>query len=133
MAWITRLARHIRYYLAISLILYDLELNTLLSLASTSQPLATAEYQQHSLISTINVLRAVIAAAAQPTAAKIADVFGRVEVILLSIVFYTVGMNREVLHGSFTIYSDHRLGTIVEACADNVETFAAGGVIFQVF
>ncbi|ODM14539.1 hypothetical protein SI65_10025 [Aspergillus cristatus] len=79
----------------------------------TYQPLATAEYQQHSLISTINVLRAVIAAAAQPTAAKIADVFGRVEVILLSIVFYTVG-------------------TIVEACADNVETFVAGGVIFQV-
>ncbi|OJJ80802.1 putative siderochrome-iron transporter Sit1 [Aspergillus glaucus CBS 516.65] len=79
----------------------------------TYQPLATAEYQQHSLISTINVLRAVIAAAAQPTAAKIADVFGRVEVILLSIVFYTVG-------------------TIVEACANNVQTFAAGGVIFQV-
>lgn len=108
-------------------------MNASLTLASTSQPLATAEYRQHSLISTINVLRAVIAAAAQPTAAKIADVFGRVEVILLSIVFYTVGMNRDVIHGFFPIYSDHRLGTIVEACADNVEAFAAGGVIFQVF
>lgn len=75
----------------------------------------------------------MIAAAAQPTAAKIADVFGRVEVIILSIVFYTVGMNCNVFHGFFPIYSDYRLGTIVEACADNVETFAAGGVIFQVF
>jgi hypothetical protein len=27
----------------------------------------------------------------QPTAAKIADVFGRIELIILSVVFYTVG------------------------------------------
>lgn len=49
----------------------------------------------------------------QPTAAKVADVFGRVELILLSIVFYTVG-------------------TIVEACATTLEAFAAGAVIYQV-
>lgn len=91
MAWITRFGRRIRY-LAASPVLDAPGSNALLILVSIPQPLATAEYQQHSLISTINVLRAVIAAAAQPTAAKIADVFGRVEVILLSIVFYTVGM-----------------------------------------
>jgi SIT family siderophore-iron:H+ symporter-like MFS transporter len=49
----------------------------------------------------------------QPTAAKIADVFGRAELILVSIVFYTVG-------------------TVVETCAKNIETFAAGAVIYQV-
>lgn len=40
---------------------------------------ATSSYSLHSLLSTINTLRSVIAAAAQPTAAKIADVFGRFE------------------------------------------------------
>ncbi|KAB8251527.1 major facilitator superfamily domain-containing protein [Aspergillus flavus] len=79
----------------------------------TYQPLATSSYAQHSLLTTINVLRNVIAAAAQPTAAKIADVFGRVELILLSVFFYTIG-------------------TIVEACADNVETFCAGAVLYQI-
>jgi MFS transporter, SIT family, siderophore-iron:H+ symporter len=40
---------------------------------------ATSSYLLHSLLSTINTLRSVIAAAAQPTAAKVADVFGRLE------------------------------------------------------
>jgi len=65
------------------------------------------------LLATVNVLRAVIAAAAQPTAAKIADVFGRAELIVVSIIFYTVG-------------------TVVETFAKNVSGFAAGAVIYQV-
>ncbi|KAF5855245.1 Siderophore transporter [Aspergillus alliaceus] len=77
------------------------------------QPIATDDYGNHSLLVTINVLRSVIAAAAQPTAAKIADVFGRVELIFLSVIFYTVG-------------------TIVEACSTNLETFCAGAVLYQV-
>ncbi|EFW98896.1 siderochrome-iron transporter [Grosmannia clavigera kw1407] len=79
----------------------------------TYQTYATASYASHSLLSTINVLRAVIAAAAQPTAGKIADVFGRVELICLSVFFYV-------------------LGTIVEAVAHNVQTFAGGAVLYQV-
>ncbi|CAG8889744.1 unnamed protein product [Penicillium egyptiacum] len=79
----------------------------------TYQPYATQHYGQHSLLATINVLRAVIAAAAQPTAAKVADVFGRVELILVSILFYTVG-------------------TIVESCAVTLSGFAAGAVIYQI-
>ncbi|KAF7588761.1 Siderophore transporter [Aspergillus hancockii] len=82
-------------------------------LRGTYQPLATSGFGKHSLLGTINVLRSVIAAAAQPTAAKIADVFGRVELILLSAVFYTVG-------------------TIVEASAKNIETFCAGAVLYQI-
>ena len=49
----------------------------------------------------------------QPTAAKIADVFGRVELILVSVVFYTVG-------------------TIVETFSNDVQSFSAGAVIYQV-
>ncbi|KAL2072411.1 hypothetical protein VTL71DRAFT_11754 [Oculimacula yallundae] len=77
------------------------------------QATATSSYEVHSLLSTINVLRSVIAAAAQPTAAKIADVFGRLELVAVSVFFYT-------------------LGTIVESCADGVKTFAAGAVLYQV-
>ncbi|KAL2847484.1 major facilitator superfamily domain-containing protein [Aspergillus pseudoustus] len=79
----------------------------------TYQPRATADYGQHSLLSTITVLRAVIAAAAQPTAAKIADMFGRVELIFFSVFFYT-------------------LGTVIETAANNVQTFCAGAVIYQI-
>ncbi|RDW65673.1 putative siderochrome-iron transporter Sit1 [Aspergillus mulundensis] len=80
---------------------------------NTYQPLATASYGTHSLLSTVQVLRNVIAAAAQPTAAKIADMFGRVELIFFSVFFYT-------------------LGTVIETAANNVQTFCAGAVIYQV-
>lgn len=83
------------------------------TLRYTYQTYATSDFGQHSLLSTVNVVRAVIAAAAQPTAAKIADVFGRVELVVLSIFFYVIG-------------------TIVEAVATNVKTFAAGAVIYQI-
>ncbi|PKS12083.1 hypothetical protein jhhlp_001379 [Lomentospora prolificans] len=77
------------------------------------QPTATASFDQHSLNASINVIRAVIAAAAQPTSAKIADVFGRVELICASVFFYI-------------------LGTIVEAAAKDIATFAGGSIIYQI-
>ncbi|CAG5177754.1 uncharacterized protein ALTATR162_LOCUS8362 [Alternaria atra] len=83
------------------------------TLRYTYQPYATAGFQEHSTLATINVLRSVIAAAAQPTAAKIADVFGRVEVVVLSIFFYI-------------------LGTVIEAASKDVESFATGAVFYQV-
>ncbi|KAK2734663.1 Siderophore transporter [Myotisia sp. PD_48] len=79
----------------------------------TYQAHATASYQTHSLLATVNVLRGVIAAAAQPTAAKIADVFGRGELIVVTIFFYI-------------------LGTIVEASATGVKAFCAGAVFYQI-
>ncbi|KIX03827.1 uncharacterized protein Z518_07380 [Rhinocladiella mackenziei CBS 650.93] len=79
----------------------------------TYQTTATSSMEEHSLLATINVLRSVIAAAAQPTSAKIADVFGRLELIFVSVVFYVVG-------------------TIIEACATNVSTFAGGSVLYQI-
>ncbi|KAJ5770626.1 uncharacterized protein N7511_002677 [Penicillium nucicola] len=106
-----RLVDRVCLFLSIFLIAYVYGLDG--TVRYTYQPYATQSYGQHSLLATINVLRAVIAAAAQPTAAKIADVFGRAELILVSIVFYTIG-------------------TVVEACAKNVETFCAGAVIYQI-
>jgi SIT family siderophore-iron:H+ symporter-like MFS transporter len=47
------------------------------SLRYTYQPYATAGFSQHSALATINVLRSVIAAAAQPTAAKIGILLSR--------------------------------------------------------
>jgi SIT family siderophore-iron:H+ symporter-like MFS transporter len=79
----------------------------------TYQATATSSYALHSLLATINVLRSVIAAAAQPTAAKVADVFGRLELVAVSVFFYT-------------------LGTIVETCANGVKSFCAGAVLYQV-
>ncbi|KAK4099468.1 MFS general substrate transporter [Parathielavia hyrcaniae] len=77
------------------------------------QPYATASFDNHSLLSTVNVLRSVIAAAVQPTAAKVADIFGRAELVALSVFFYVIG-------------------TVVEAVATNLQTFAAGAIIYQI-
>lgn len=70
-------ADRISLFLGIFLLAYCYTLDGVLRYAY--QPLATDSYANHSLLSTVNTLRGVIAAAAQPTAAKIADVFGRLE------------------------------------------------------
>ncbi|KAF4495992.1 MFS transporter SIT family, siderophore-iron:H+ symporter [Fusarium agapanthi] len=76
------------------------------------QSYATSSFDLHSYLSTINVLRNVIAVAVQPTAAKVADVFGRFEVIAISTVLYT-------------------LGIAIESTAPSVEVFCTGSVIYQ--
>ena len=84
-----------------------------ISLRYAYQPVATDSFQTHSLLATISVLRSVIAAAAQPTSAKIADVFGRIELLAVSIVFYVVR-------------------TIADATSTGVATYSAGAVLYQV-
>ncbi|KAK4069416.1 hypothetical protein Trihar35433_5995 [Trichoderma harzianum] len=105
------LADRIAIFLSVLLLAYCYGLDG--TLRYTYQPYATGSWDSHSLLSTINVIRAVIAAAAQPTAAKIADVFGRVELICVSVFFYV-------------------LGTVIEAAATNIATYAGGNVIYQV-
>lgn len=83
------------------------------TLRGTYQVHATGSFGEHSLTATVNIIRAVIGAATQPTAGKIADVFGRIELILTSVVFYVIG-------------------TVVEATAQNVTTMAAGIAIYQI-
>lgn len=82
-------------------------------LRSTYEPYATSSFGEHSLLSTINVILSVVAAASQPTAAKIADIFGRVELVAFSAFLYVIG-------------------TIVEAVAKNISTYAGGSVIFKI-
>lgn len=79
----------------------------------TYQTYATSSFDLHSYLATIGVVRSVIAAAAQPTAAKIADVFGRFELVLVSVLFYIIG-------------------SVVEAAADGLATFCAGAVLYQI-
>ena len=43
------------------------------------------------MLATLNTVKAIIAAAAQPAYARVADVFGRVELLTFSIVCYVVG------------------------------------------
>ncbi|KAK5078656.1 ferrioxamine B transporter [Lithohypha guttulata] len=79
----------------------------------TYQSYATSGFGLHSLLATINTVRTVIAAAAQPTAAKIADVFGRFELVMVSVIFYV-------------------LGTIIEAGSSGLSAFCAGAVFYQI-
>ncbi|RMZ84216.1 hypothetical protein DV738_g643, partial [Chaetothyriales sp. CBS 135597] len=74
---------------------------------------AVVEFQDHSLIATITVVRGVMAAAVQPTVAKFADAFGRVELFSFGVLVYT-------------------LGAIVSAASANIQTLAAGAVLSQV-
>ncbi|KAF2643833.1 siderochrome-iron transporter-like protein Sit1 [Massarina eburnea CBS 473.64] len=101
----------IAIFLGVFLIAYAYGLDGTLRYAY--QPTATSSFANHSLLSTINVVRAVVAAASQPTAAKIADVFGRVELVIISIFFYIIG-------------------SIVEATCNNVQGFAAGAFLYQI-
>jgi SIT family siderophore-iron:H+ symporter-like MFS transporter len=61
------------------------------------------------LLSTLNVVKSIIAAAAQPPMSKAADVFGRFELVTFSAFFYV-------------------LGTIIEASSKNIQTYAGGQV-----
>ena len=53
---------------------------------------ATSGFEVHSLLSTIGVIRAIFQSISQPPMAKIADVFGRVNAYVLSVVLYVLGM-----------------------------------------
>lgn len=75
-------------------------------------PYATSSFQNHSLLSTINVIRGVVAAAIQPSTARLTDVFGRVEVFTVAILLSTAG-------------------TIIEIFSDSVQAFAGGAVLYQ--
>ncbi|KKA28124.1 hypothetical protein TD95_000994 [Thielaviopsis punctulata] len=98
-------------YLGVFLVAYAYGLDG--TLRYTYQTYATSSFGEHSLLASINVLRAVIAAVAQPTAGKIADVYGRVELVIVSVFFYVIG-------------------TIVQATASNINAFAGGAVLYQV-
>lgn len=79
----------------------------------TFQNYATSSYAQHSLMTTVNVIRSVVAAASQPTYARLSDTFGRFELFVIAIIFYVVG-------------------TVIESQAYDVNRFAGGAVLYQI-
>ena len=78
----------------------------------TYQSYAASSFGYHSLLATINILRSVVAAAAHPPAAKIADVVGRFELIAVSVVLYV-------------------LGSFIESTASSIEVFIVGAIFYQ--
>lgn len=105
------LAQRMLLFISIFIVGYAYGLES--QVRSAYQPYATASFNLHSYLATINVLRSVVAVAVQPTAAKIADVFGRFEVVAVSTVLYTIGI-------------------AVEASASGVKTFCVGAVVYQI-
>lgn len=79
----------------------------------TFQTYATNSYAQHSLFTTVGVIRSVVAAASQPAYARLSDQFGRLELFIVSIIFYAVG-------------------TVIESQAYDVQRFAGGAVLYQI-
>ncbi|GAA6001816.1 uncharacterized protein JCM10292_005923 [Rhodotorula paludigena] len=97
-------------FFSIFLVAYAYSLDA--TVRGTLQTYATNDFDNHSLLATVNVLKAIIAAASYPPYSKLADYFGRVELLGYSVLMYVVG-------------------TIVEACSTNMESFCAGAVIYQ--
>lgn len=101
----------VAYYVAAFICSYVYALDG--TLRSQFQIYATASYSQHSLFTTVTVIRSVVAAAAQPTYARLSDYFGRLELFVVAILFYF-------------------MGTIVESQAYDIQRFAAGAVLYQI-
>lgn len=74
---------------------------------------ATDSYKQHSLMSTVGVIRGVVATASVPFYARLSDTYGRLNLLLVAVLFESVG-------------------TIIESQATNVQKYA-GGVAIQSF
>ncbi|KAF3987971.1 hypothetical protein FT663_03500 [Candidozyma haemuli var. vulneris] len=73
---------------------------------------ATNDYKQHSLMSTIGVIRSVVAASSLPFYARLSDNFGRFELFLVAMMFRIVGR-------------------VIQSQAVDVQKYAAGTVFFS--
>ncbi|CAK9439715.1 uncharacterized protein LODBEIA_P38150 [Lodderomyces beijingensis] len=74
---------------------------------------ATASWSEHSLLTTVNAITALTAAAAQPVYARLSDVFGRLELFIVAVLFYVVG-------------------TIIECQSPTINAYVAGAVLYQI-
>lgn len=79
----------------------------------TLQVYALASFSSSAQISTVTVVRSIIAAAAQPVYAKVSDYFGRMSILFICVFFFV-------------------LGTIVQAVSKNVGTFSGGALLNQI-
>lgn len=58
---------------------------------ATYAAVATSHFNELGLLSAVGVVRSVLYAVTRPTIAKLADVLGRVEALVLAVVFYVIG------------------------------------------
>ncbi|CAI4055385.1 hypothetical protein SUVZ_16G4660 [Saccharomyces uvarum] len=82
------------------------------TLRSTYTGYATNSYGEHSLLSTIQVINAVVSVGSQIIFSRLSDYFGRLELLLVAIIFYATG-------------------TIVQSQAYTVSIYAAGAVFYH--
>ncbi|CAI1825505.1 hypothetical protein SEUBUCD646_0P04570 [Saccharomyces eubayanus] len=82
------------------------------TLRSTYTGYATNSYAEHSLLSTIQVVNAVVSVGSQIVFSRLSDYFGRLQLFLVAIVFYVIG-------------------TIVQSQAYSVTVYAAGAVFYN--
>nr|XP_018259907.1 MFS transporter, SIT family, siderophore-iron:H+ symporter [Kwoniella dejecticola CBS 10117]OBR82065.1 MFS transporter, SIT family, siderophore-iron:H+ symporter [Kwoniella dejecticola CBS 10117] len=97
-------------FLSVFLVAYSYGLDG--TVRYTYQATALSDLKTSSQLSTVTVVRSVVAAAAQPAFAKISDYFGRVSILFISVIFYAVG-------------------SIVQSTAKGLGAFAGGAVIYQ--
>lgn len=74
---------------------------------------ATNSFDEHSLLTTVLVITSFVGAGAQPVYARLSDVFGRLEIFIVSIGFYVIG-------------------TIIESQAHDVQRYAGGSILYQI-
>lgn len=72
---------------------------------------ATNSYKQHSLMSTIGIIRSVVAAASLPFFARLSDNFGRFELFIVALIFRIIGL-------------------LIQSQASDVQKYAAGTVFY---
>ncbi|CCH46887.1 Siderophore iron transporter [Wickerhamomyces ciferrii] len=73
---------------------------------------ASSDYGQHSLIATVGVINAVVGAASQMALARLSDVFGRLEILIASVVLYAAG-------------------TVIQSQAYDIQRFCAGSIFYN--
>ncbi|WVQ95751.1 hypothetical protein IAU59_002850 [Kwoniella sp. CBS 9459] len=101
-----------RYVLFITVFLVSYSYGLDGTVRYTYQVTALDELGNSAQISTVTIVRSIVAAAAQPAYAKLSDYFGRTSIMLISIIFYLVG-------------------TIVQATANNLSAFSGGALLYQ--
>lgn len=74
---------------------------------------ATDSYKKHSLLSTIGVIRGVVVAASLPAYARLSDIFGRLELFVLAMIFRVIGL-------------------VIQSQARDVQRYSGGMVLFAI-
>ncbi|KAL2214188.1 MFS general substrate transporter [Sarocladium strictum] len=113
------IAKRVAFFSSVFLVSFVLGLDFLAR--NSYAAFATSSFQQHSLLATVNVIRGVVAAASQPSIARLTDVFGRIEVFTVAIVFIVVGTILQTFSSEAQSFSG---GAVLQALGYRISTMA---------